>query len=179
VSTVVYLINRQPSSKLLGKTPGEVLFGTPRYGHLKVFGCTFYVLLASREPTKLTAQSIECVFLGYSLEHKGYRCYDHSAHHIRIPRDVSFNENRPFFYNSHTFIFFFYRVNLFRVPSSHPCSFIWVFISHYTIVYQYSPDVLIPITNPSTSTPTSHFAPVGHLFSNTINQEQGNTIVNG
>jgi len=35
VSTSVYLINRQPSSKLSGKCPGEVLFGTPpRYDHL-------------------------------------------------------------------------------------------------------------------------------------------------
>ena len=29
VSTSVYLINRQPSSKLCGKCPGEILFGKP------------------------------------------------------------------------------------------------------------------------------------------------------
>jgi transposase InsO family protein len=59
VSTVVYLINRQPSSKLFGKSPGEVLFGTfPRYDHLRVFGCICYVLLPPRERTKLTAQSV-------------------------------------------------------------------------------------------------------------------------
>jgi hypothetical protein len=61
VSTVVYLINRQPSTKLVNKYPGEVLFGTS-HDHLRVFGCICYVLLAPRERTKLTVQSVECPF---------------------------------------------------------------------------------------------------------------------
>jgi transposase InsO family protein len=74
ISTAVYLINIQPSSRLLGKCSGEVLFGSPpTYGHLRVFGCTCYVLLAPCERTKLISQSVQCVFLGYSLEHKGCR----------------------------------------------------------------------------------------------------------
>jgi hypothetical protein len=70
VSTSVYLINIQSSAALQGGIPLEHLSGrSPDYSMLRLFGCVCYVLLAPRERTKLTARSIECVFIGYSDEH--------------------------------------------------------------------------------------------------------------
>jgi hypothetical protein len=98
VSTATYLINIQPSSTLQGGIPFKRLCGkTPDYSSLHLFGCVCYMLLAPRERTKLTTQSVECVFLGYSTEHNGYCCWYLIARRIQTSRDVIFDESRPFY----------------------------------------------------------------------------------
>jgi hypothetical protein len=96
VSTATYLINIQSSLILQAGIPFE-RGKTPDYSSLHLFGCVCYVLLAPRECTKLTAQSVECVFLGYSAEYKGYHCWDPVALRIWTSRDVVFDESRLFY----------------------------------------------------------------------------------
>jgi hypothetical protein len=56
ISTVVYLVNIQPSTALHGVIPLERLTGrSPQYSHLRSFGCITFVLLQPRERTKLLA----------------------------------------------------------------------------------------------------------------------------
>jgi len=44
VLTATHIINRMPTKILKGKTPYEVLHGSPpAYNHLKVFGCLCFV----------------------------------------------------------------------------------------------------------------------------------------
>jgi hypothetical protein len=83
---------------LQGGITFECLCGKiPDYSSLHLFCCVCYVLLAPREHTKLTAQYVEYVFLGYSAEHKDYRCWDPVACRMRTSRDVVFDESRPFY----------------------------------------------------------------------------------
>jgi hypothetical protein len=55
------------------------------------------VLLAPRERTKLTAQSVECVFLGYSAEHKRCRCWVLITCRMQTSQDIVFDESHPFY----------------------------------------------------------------------------------
>ena len=89
----VYLNNRLPTFVLHHKTPLEVLFKTlPNYSFLKIFGCFYFPNIRSYNKHKLQFRSIECTFLGYSLNHKGYKCLDSNGK-IIISRDFIFNES--------------------------------------------------------------------------------------
>jgi hypothetical protein len=95
VSRANYLINIHPSSALQGGIPFECHCVRRLTILVFVFLVVCYVLLSPREQTKLTAQSVDSVFLGYSVEHKGYRCRDPVARRMRTSRDVIFDEARP------------------------------------------------------------------------------------
>nr|KYP34572.1 Retrovirus-related Pol polyprotein from transposon TNT 1-94 [Cajanus cajan] len=91
--TSVYLINRLPSSSIQQDVPFQKLFHQlPDYNFLRVFGCSCFPHLWPYNKTKLQFRSQECVFLGYSTSHKGYKCLAPSGR-IFISKDVIFCEN--------------------------------------------------------------------------------------
>jgi hypothetical protein len=57
---------------------------SPTYEHLRVFRCVCYPYLSAIGPHKLAPHSTWCVFIGYSLDHKGYRYTDLSTNHVMI-----------------------------------------------------------------------------------------------
>lgn len=97
VFTAVYTINRLPTLVLGNKSPYEQLYGiSPAFELLKVWGCVAFVHLQSHEFTKLNPRSRLCCFLGYGIEHKGYRCWDPISKRLRISRHVTFWEHEMF-----------------------------------------------------------------------------------
>lgn len=90
--TVLHLINKLPLDPLNFDTPYHVLFqNNPDYQFLRVFVCSCYPLLHPYHSHKLKFRSIECVFLGYSPSHKGYKCMSSSGKKF-MSKDIIFNE---------------------------------------------------------------------------------------
>jgi hypothetical protein len=93
VVTAVYIMNRTPTTAMHGMTLKEKYSGRKLdLSHLKVFGCIAYVHVPNELRTKLHPKAKKCVFIGYSLEQKGYKCYNPITREMRVSRDVVFDE---------------------------------------------------------------------------------------
>jgi histone deacetylase 1/2 len=101
--TAVYLINRLPSRAIDSQTPVERLFGDKGdYSFLRIFGCSCWPNLRLYNKHKLEFWSIQCVFLGYSNAHKGYKCLDISTGHRYISYGIVFDKAVFPFANLHS-----------------------------------------------------------------------------
>jgi hypothetical protein len=65
---------------------------TPNYAGLRTFGCAYWPNLQPFNTHKLQFRSKQCVFLGYSNIHKGFKCLDVAEGRVYISRDVVFDE---------------------------------------------------------------------------------------
>lgn len=94
--TAVIIINNQPTPLLNHRSPYEILHGAPpAYSSLPTFGCLCYHLevhssqIGARHKLGLADC---CIFLGYSDDHKGFRCFSLCRRRVFISRHVTFDE---------------------------------------------------------------------------------------
>jgi hypothetical protein len=77
-------------------SPLEILKGRKiNLDHIRVFSCTCFLHIKRHD--KLDKNSVKTIFLGYSSEKKGYKCYDPKKFKVYFSRDVSFFENKPYY----------------------------------------------------------------------------------
>ena len=98
LGTATFLLNRRPCRPRQNHTPFYLLHGIqPDYTNLRVFGCLCYPNTSATTPHKLAPRSLACTFIGYSPDHKGYRCYDRATGRVYTSRHVFFDEKQfPF-----------------------------------------------------------------------------------
>jgi hypothetical protein len=93
VVTTVCIMNQTPIAIVHGMTPEEKFTcKKPNVSHLKVFSCIAYVHVLDEKKSKLNPKAEKCIFIGYFLEQKGYKCFNPSIRKLQVSRDVVFNE---------------------------------------------------------------------------------------
>jgi transposase InsO family protein len=93
VVTSVYTMYRTPIAAIHGMTPEEKFTSKKlNVSHLRVFGCIAYVHVPDEKRSKLDPKAEKCIFIGYSLDQKGYRCFNPSIRKLQVNKDVGFDE---------------------------------------------------------------------------------------
>jgi len=82
----------------LEKTPYELLNGRkPHIGHLKIFGCKYYILNNGKENMgKFDTKDDKGIFLGYSLSSHAYRVYNKKLMTVEESMHVVFYETNNY-----------------------------------------------------------------------------------
>ncbi|KAJ9553092.1 hypothetical protein OSB04_017137 [Centaurea solstitialis] len=104
LATATYLINRLPTKALDLKTPLQILSEFTKLPSTltlqpRIFGCSVFVHIPKTERTKLDPCAEKCVFVGYGINQKGYRCYSPKRRHMFTTMNCDFLETE-YFYNT-------------------------------------------------------------------------------
>lgn len=80
MTTTAYVINRLPKTRLVFISPFQKLWNLkPNASHFKAFDCICYVFVQDYLRTKFDKMAIQCVFVGYDTESRGWKCCDHGS----------------------------------------------------------------------------------------------------
>jgi transposase InsO family protein len=98
VQAATYVKNRCPTTALQHITPHQAWHGhRPDLHSLRVFGCVAHLHIpeqSSERVNKLSARSVPCINVGYSLRSKGYLLFNPCTRRIHTSKDVTFEETR-------------------------------------------------------------------------------------
>ena len=102
VATTTYLTSCLPSKPFQYKIPLDTLGSfvhRPSSHSLppRVFGYIAYVHLPKQNRTKLDPQAIKCIFLGYGVNQKGYKCFDPQQNQMYTTMDCEFFEHTYYY----------------------------------------------------------------------------------
>ena len=93
LSCYQHALNHSPSAAVSGMTPTEAFYGhKPSVSHLCIFGCRAYVHIHKDKCSAFQPKSWKCIFLGYPLDYKGWKCWDPVTSEVFISCDVRFVE---------------------------------------------------------------------------------------
>lgn len=98
-------MNRMPSRILRFKHQLKLLSCSTLGSFLsfKMFGCICYVHVSKSNRSKLYPKAVKCIFLGYALNQKGYKCYHFSTRTLIVSMNVTFRDIVSFFSPSHPY----------------------------------------------------------------------------
>nr|GEV23507.1 putative ribonuclease H-like domain-containing protein [Tanacetum cinerariifolium] len=102
LATSTYLLNRLPTKILKLKTPLETLEEYTKIPPIltlqpKVFGCTVFVHIPKSYRDKLDPCAEKCVFVGYGVNQKGYRCYNPKTRRMFTTMNCDFLETKYYY----------------------------------------------------------------------------------
>jgi hypothetical protein len=93
VVTTIYIMNRTFTTIVHGMIFEEKLISKKLdVLHLRVFGYIAYVHVLNEKTSKIDPKVDKCIFIGYSLKQKGYRCFNSSIRKLQVSKNVVFDE---------------------------------------------------------------------------------------
>nr|KAJ0198868.1 hypothetical protein LSAT_V11C600327230 [Lactuca sativa] len=105
--TAAYLVNRLPTQILKSKTPLQTLTEYTKLPSVltlepRIFGCTVFVHIPEANRSKFDPYAERCVFVGYGITQKGYRCYNPKTRHMFTTMNYDFVETKYYYASQHS-----------------------------------------------------------------------------
>ncbi len=93
VATIVYIMNLTPTTTVHGMTfEKKITSKKLDVSHLRVFGYITYLHVLDEKRSNLDPKAEKCIFIGYSLKQKWYKCFNPSIQKLQMSTDVVFDE---------------------------------------------------------------------------------------